>query len=85
MGRFKLGQLVVSRNALDTGVNPLLLIFRHFRCDWGRVSVEDKILNDQAVDNGLRIVSKYTMDGYDFFVITEASREYTTVMLCSDY
>jgi len=53
---------------------------------WGDLCDEDKALNDQAVHSGGRIFSAYRLsDGTKVWVITEADRHATTVLLPSEY
>lgn len=86
--RLETGRLVATPNALDS-----LNVFdvqealeRHINCDWGDVSPADWCSNNAAVKNGLRIRSAYK-DSADtkFWIITEADRSYTTILLPSDY
>lgn len=59
---------------------------RHRKCDWGDVYEEDKIANDEAFEMGYRILSSYTSSkGVKFWIITEADRSITTVLLPSEY
>lgn len=59
---------------------------RHFSCDWGELSDTDKRRNDQALHNGGRLFSSYAAsDGTKFWVITEADRSATTILLPSEY
>lgn len=59
---------------------------RHENCDWGEVCKEDWELNDEALELGYRILSVYTSsNGVKFWIITEADRSYTTVLLPEEY
>ena len=59
---------------------------RHAANDWGDLGDADKGANDSALDDGSRILSSYRFpDGRKLWVITEASRELTTVLLPEDY
>jgi len=85
---FSLGQIVATRNALDS--LPLSDIHtaldRHQRGDWGDVCKADKAANDAAVYQETRLLSVYkTAGGTTFWVITEADRSSTTVLLPEDY
>ncbi len=66
-------------------------ISRHLSCDWGDCCPEDASLNDAAVVDGSRIFSVYTIPAGLFalesriWIITESSREYTTVIFPSEY
>ena len=59
---------------------------RHAAGDWGEVDAEDWSLNDQAVLDGTRLLSAYrTLKGEKLWVITEADRSSTTLLLPSEY
>ncbi len=86
--RFQLGRVAVTAHAqdilLDTDINAGLA--RHQSGDWGEVSKSDWHANDRALKAGNRILSAYTgRGGKHFWIITEADRSYTTVMMPEDY
>lgn len=59
---------------------------RHMRGDWGDVCDEDWKENDFSLEHGFRILSAYkSKDGVKFWVITEADRSSTTVLLPDEY
>jgi len=59
---------------------------RHENCDWGDMHPLDRIANDQALLNGDRIISVHrTKAGVVFWIITEADRATTTLLLPSEY
>jgi hypothetical protein len=59
---------------------------RHHRGDWGDVCPNDRAANDEALATGGRLFSAYhDRKGVKFWVITEADRSATTVLLPSDY
>jgi hypothetical protein len=87
---FPLGSLVATPGALqaiaDSGQTPLDFLARHARGDWGEVSKGDGKLNDQAVKDGDRIFSAYkTHKGVKLWVITEADRSSTCILLPEEY
>ena len=88
--RFFLGALRTTpgaRDALETaGVTATALLSRHVRGDWGTVDRHDAAANDDAVKHGDRILSSYLI-GADVkvWVITEADRSATTILLPEDY
>jgi hypothetical protein len=54
--------------------------------DWGEVVEDDWWENDLSLEEGYRLVSAYTSSaGTPFWVITEADRSVTTVLLPSGY
>jgi hypothetical protein len=74
---------LVALDAAD--MNPLALLQRHCACDWGDVGDEDKAANDAALAHGGRLLSRYCANGAKVWVITEADRSATTILLPSDY
>ena len=85
---FRLGRIVATPNALlsITQSDILLGIRRHQAGDWGELTDEDREANDQALVQGTRILSAYTaITGTRFWIITEADRSATTVLLPEDY
>lgn len=86
--KFPLGQLVATRNALDVLSQADILegISRHARGDWGEICAEDRKENELSLVEGFRLMSVYrAADGTKFWVITEADRSATTVLLPDDY
>ena len=85
---FKLGQTVITPNAQDTlhPADVFTAIQRHARCDWGDCCPEDAAENEFALDQYLRLFSVYhDRNGTKFWIITEANREVTTILLPEDY
>lgn len=87
---FQLGQLVATPGALDAlkaaGQDASEFIYRHSQGDWGNLSDEDKRENEFSVNRNLRIFSAYyTAKGEKIWIITEADRSATTVLLPSEY
>lgn len=86
--RFSLGKLVATPNAL--GVIPsdeiLAALSRHVSGDWGTLDREDWQTNDNALQSGGRLLSAYlSTENVKFWIITEADRSATTVLLPEDY
>lgn len=86
--RFPLGQICATPAALDA-LSPEDIqsaLGRHVRGDWGDVCREDKDLNEMALLSGTRLLSSYqNQAGRKFWIITEADRSLTTVLLPEDY
>ena len=88
--RFPLGQLVATPGALaaleEAEQDPLELITRHVTGDWGNLEEEDKQENEFSVNRQLRILSAYKLPtGDKIWIITEADRSATTLLLPSEY
>lgn len=85
---FRLGRIVATPNALQSVPNEDILtaIRRHQAGDWGSLESEDRNSNDRALASGGRIFSVYnSSNGTRFWIITEADRSVTTVLLPEDY
>lgn len=90
MSRFGLGMVVATPGALevlgDLGVSPTELLERHASGDWGAVPPEDARENEYALGRGLRVLSSYPLpNGERVWVITEADRSSTCILLPSEY
>jgi hypothetical protein len=85
---FPLGQTVITANALDA-LQPEDVqnaLRRHTQGDWGVVPPEDARANDAALLEGCRLLSAFRdRHGVKFWIITEADRSVTTVLLPEDY
>lgn len=87
---FKLGSLVATPAALEaldkSGQAPWDFLVRHVQGDSGDLDDEDRRLNDEAVKAGDRILSAYTLTtGVKLWIITEADRSSTCILLPDDY
>jgi len=85
---FPLGRLVTTPGALDAMslLEMRTALQAHQRGEWGDTEAEDSASNDAAVREGGRIFSAYhTARGEKFWVITEADRSVTTVLLPDEY
>lgn len=83
--RFKLGRIVATPGAMALGINFAPYINRHVRGDWGEVDEEDWKRNNLSIENGSRIVSAYETTAGRIWIITEADRTVTTLLLPSEY
>ncbi|MGH3831513.1 MAG: hypothetical protein ACRDRS_13895 [Pseudonocardiaceae bacterium] len=83
--RFELGRLITTPGVLDliqAGViHPGLLLRRHVKGDWGQADDHDRRANDTALADGDRLVSAYGHGGTRVWVVTEADRSVTTMLL----
>ncbi|WP_425628612.1 type I restriction endonuclease subunit M [Vibrio neptunius] len=87
---FELGQLVMTQSISsllsdNLAVSLQVLIMRHKSGDWGNISVEDKVMNDEATRTGERVLSEYSLCGERIWIITERDRSVTTVLLPIEY
>ena len=88
--KFSLGHVVLTPGALaafeKTGQRPASFLLRHVGGDWGEVCEGDKKLNDAAVAGGERLMSAYRLtSGERIWIITEADRSVTTLLLPEEY
>ena len=86
--KFRLGKIVSTPNVLVALSQDDILkgIQRHQAGDWGDLCKEDRKANDVALVEGSRILSAYQSgNGTKFWIITEADRSVTTVLLPEDY
>jgi len=85
---FKLGRTLVTPNAQET-LHPqdvLAAIRRHAACDWGDCCKADAEENEFSLLEGFRLFSVYhDRAGTKFWIITEADRSSTTILLPEDY
>jgi hypothetical protein len=87
---FSLGQLVATPGSLDAfaeaGDNPASFVRRHITGDWGDLDADDKRANATALKEDLRILSAYHLsNGTKIYIITEADRSATTILLPDEY
>lgn len=87
---FDLGKLVATPGALaaleESGEDPHHYLGRHVTRDWGEISAKDKAANNFALVTGERLFSSYlTSRGTRFWIITEADRSSTCILLPNDY
>ncbi len=86
--KFPTGQLVATPGALEaiTATDLSTFVSRHINGDWGDLCAEDKLLNESALAHGDRLMSSYTTkQGVKIWIITEADRSSTTVLLPEEY
>ncbi|MDR3480343.1 MAG: hypothetical protein P4L91_06470 [Burkholderiaceae bacterium] len=86
---FHAGQLLATPGAMAlldaSGVTPWSLLLRHVRGDWGNVSAEDQLENRLALQHGDRLLSCYLVGGEKIWLITEANRSSSTLLLPNEY
>jgi len=71
----------------SAGENPARLLERHASGDWGEVPPEDARENELSLKYGWRLMSSYPVGDADerVWVITEADRSSTCILLPSEY
>ena len=87
---FALGRVVLTPGALialtESGADLSALLKRHQRGDWGDLDAHDRKVNAEALRNGQRLLSAYTLpDGQTLWIITEADRTATTALTPQEY
>ncbi len=65
--------------------SAIAFLARHQEGDWGEVDDHDRAVNETALKTGARLLSAYTVAGEQIWIITEASRTETTILLPSEY
>lgn len=86
--KFNLGRLVITPAALESipADDICNAINRHVCGDWGDLVPAEREENELALKNGLHLMSVYhASNGTKFYVLTEALRTVTTVLLPADY
>jgi hypothetical protein len=87
---FPLGNLYATPGVIAaaeaSGDNLMLFVFRHSAGDWGDLSREDVRANAQSLKDSTRLLSAYHLkDGTKIWVITEADRSSSTILLPGEY
>jgi hypothetical protein len=87
---FDLGKIVATPGALAALERALQqpqdFLDRHVAGDWGEVPQEDNVENELSLLNGYRLLSAYrTKMGERLWILTEADRSLTTILLPEEY
>lgn len=88
--RLPLGRLLATPAAIDAiqsaGLSIFVLVNRHARGDWGDLPESDREQNELSVVAGQRVLSCYALTGdQKVWIITEADRSTTTILLPEEY
>jgi hypothetical protein len=86
--KFHLGHVVATPNALQRIPNGEMFdaLCRHSLGDWEEVDMEDRAANERALIEGSRLLSVYrSRAGETFWILTEADRSATTILMPEDY
>jgi hypothetical protein len=90
MPLFALGKIVATPGALEalnrSSQSPGEFLTKHARGEWADLDTFDTEANWTAIRDGSRILSSYqTREGEKIWVITEADRSSTCLLLASEY
>ena len=88
--KFQPGQIMATPGALDafeaSGESPLAFLERHLAGDWGELDEHDTRENELSLQHGWRLLSACGLiTGVKVWVITEADRSVTTLLLPDEY
>ena len=88
--KFSLGRIVATPGAIEALSNAdedaLTYLQRHARGDWGDLCREDLEENELSLEQGFRLLSAYRLKDLEkIWIITEADRSITTILLPSEY
>ena len=92
MAKFETGRLLQTRGiaaSIEEApelLNEIINAFNNYICgNWGQLCEEDKQANEEAIENGGRILARYKTSQGDIYIITEADRSVTTILFCDEY
>lgn len=88
--RFPLGCVVATPGALEAlaehQLTPASFLTRHAAGDWGTLCGDDWSANEIALTEASRLLSSYPLPGGEkLWIITEADRSATTLLLPDEY
>lgn len=88
--KFSPGNIVATPGALEalraSGDDLLAYVIRHLAGDWGDIDEHDRRENELSLIHGFRLLSAYTLNsGTKIWIITEADRSVTTILLPDEY
>ncbi len=86
---FPIGKVVATPGAAELlkqhELSPFDFVVRHWQGDWGDLGPEDVKANQYALRHGTRILSSYRIKDAKLWIITEADRSATTLLLPEEY
>lgn len=87
---FPAGQIVATPGALAAleraNQKPAEFLCRHLSGDWGALDAHDIAENEYSLAHGFRLLSSYrTTAGETLWIVTEADRSATTLLLPEEY
>jgi hypothetical protein len=84
-----LGRVVATPGALkllmEAKEHPFDYLARHASGDWGDLCAFDRRQNEIALREGYRVLSSYETTAGKVWIITEADRSFTTILLPEEY
>jgi hypothetical protein len=84
-----LGRVVATPGALkllsEIGEDPFDFLARHETGDWGELCAFDRRQNEIALRDGYHVLSSYPLGTQRVWIITEADRSVTTILLPEEY
>jgi hypothetical protein len=84
-----LGRVVATPEALkllsEAGENPFTYLARHATGDWGELCGFNRRQNEIALREGYRVLSSYDVPAGRVWIITEADRSITNILLPEEY
>jgi hypothetical protein len=84
-----LGQVVATTGALNllrkSGGHPFDYLACHATGDWGELCAFGRRQNEIALREGYRVLSSYPVGTEYVWIITEADRSVTTILLPEEY
>ena len=84
-----LGRVVATPGALKllgkVREHPFEYLARHATGDWGELCAFDRRQNERALRDGERVFSSYDVPAGRVWIITEADRSITTILLPEEY
>ena len=85
---FSLGRVVATQGviALDLSLDTITtLLRRHQTGDWGEIGDDDRRENELSIKQQFRLMSVYSVNDTKVWIITEADRSSTTILLPCEY
>jgi len=86
---FPLGRVLATPGALkllsEAGEDAFGYLARHAAGDWGELCAFDCRQNEVALQDGYRVFSSYDVSAGRVWIITEADRSMTTILLPEEY
>ena len=87
--KFELGDVLITKNLHDFVMKnnvPILKYLRRYQaCDWGDLDETKWNKNNLAIENAQEILSIYKFNDQNIFILTEADRITTTMLLENEY